>query len=113
MDIISFGKIVVAVAGTPVQLTTDATIRVHRVVVSQVPAVAGVMYFGINNAKNTFNKGTGAGVLKAFLPAGASGYLDSHEIDCRDDDGNLMLAKDFVIDAASNNDSLFAYGVVA
>ncbi len=113
MDIISFGKIVVPTPGTPVPLTADATIKVHAIVVSQLPGSTGVTFFGLQNAINpTFSKTTGAGVLKSFLPPGASGFTDEHKFDS-DDRGNVLVAADFRVDANTANDGLYAYGIRA
>jgi hypothetical protein len=111
MDIISFGKIIVPTPGTPVPVTADATIKVHAIVVSQIPGSTGITYFGLQNAINpTFSKTTGAGVLKSFLPPGASGFTDERTVTA-DERGNALVAADFKVDAAVANEGLYAYGI--
>jgi hypothetical protein len=111
MDVISFGKIVVPTPGTPVQLTTDTSIKVHKIIVSQIPGSTGNTYFGIQNALNpTFSKTSGAGVLKSFLPPGTSGLTDSHPVSAAEN-ANGLVAAEYRVDADTANQGLYAYGL--
>jgi hypothetical protein len=111
MDIISFGQIKVPTPGTPVALTADPTIKVNAIVVSQVPGGVGVTFLGLQNAINpVFNKATGAGVVKSFLPAGPSGFLNTHTVQAAEN-SNVLVAADYRVDANTANDGLYAYGI--
>ena len=100
MIVKSLGKIAPATAGTPVQCTTDRTIAAKVIFVSQVPATTGATYFG----RSGMVKSTLVGVIKAFLPPGASGFTDTLQIES--DGGNPLSLADYWVDAANNSEGL-------
>jgi hypothetical protein len=106
MQVISLGKIT-PTPGTPKQLTTDSTIFANRIVVTQPPTGTGNNYFGTS----TLNKTTLVGLLKAFLPAGASGFVDEHVVES-EDNSNTLRVSDFYVDADNASNGLVAYYVV-
>ncbi|MCX6620641.1 MAG: hypothetical protein NTY38_06115 [Acidobacteria bacterium] len=65
----SFGKIAVPTPGTPVRVTSDTTIRAHRIRFAVAVGETGRVFLGVQG----MTKGTGAGVLKEFWPTGAGG----------------------------------------
>ena len=100
MIVKSLGKIAPSAAGTPVQCTADRTIVAQKIYVSQVPGTTGITYFGRSNLV----KATLVGCVKAFLPPGASGFIDLFEIDA--DGGNPLYPADYWVDAATNSEGL-------
>ena len=106
MTIISFGRVNVPSPGTPVVITSDTTIFVSALVVSQKATSTGITYLGLS----TLNKSTGVGELKEFIPPGASGFVDEHTVTC-DDGGNTIRVSDFRIDANTANDGLVVYAI--
>jgi len=65
----SLGKIPVTVPGTPVRVTSDTSIRAHRIRFAVVVGETGRVFLGVEG----MNKATGAGVVKEFWPTGAGG----------------------------------------
>jgi hypothetical protein len=113
VDIISLGKIVSAVPGTLVPLTTDATIRVHELVVSQIPGNAGLVYLVNTSLINgTYNATSGIGVVRPFLKvsATATGIIDEHHVRA-DNEANPFKLADFAVDAATAADGLYVYAI--
>lgn len=78
MTILPQGKIAPATAGTPVALTAPSTgfPLVAAILIAQIAGTSGNVYFGLTS----LNKTSRAGVIREFLPAGASGFLDSEVI---------------------------------
>ncbi len=100
--IVPFGKVTVAAAGAPVQVTATAT-PVNAMVFSSV-AGSVKMFVGTLN----LNAGTGANVLGELLqPAG--GPSDRLRIDA--EEGNQLDASSFYVDAAANGGTLYAFGL--
>lgn len=98
------GKVAVPTPGTPVALSTDATEVAHYIVVSQVPAMAGVVY--LKNIKT----GT-AVIVRAFVPSSTSGFIDEHRIKGADL-ANPLHPADWAIDAANATEGLNVYWAV-
>ena len=95
MTLTSLGKVVVAIPGTPVALSVDATIRVARVVLQTSPANTGNTYFG----QSGLSKTTLAGVSHVFPASG--GY----EVSTADGTDGITLAK-LSVDADVAGESL-------
>jgi hypothetical protein len=105
MTIVPLGKIAVPTPGTPVQVSTDPTIFVNRLVFSQVAGQVGNVYIGqANMVKATYVK-----VIRMFMQPSTGGFLDTHEIDC-DSNGNLIRPYDFWVDANTATEGVIAYG---
>jgi hypothetical protein len=78
MIIVSLGKIAVSQPGTPVPLS-PAPLLVSKVRVQTVIGETGRVFLG---DRPSFNKATGAGVIKEFWPTGAGGGVaDEIELD--------------------------------
>ena len=102
MTVASLGKIPVAAAGTPVQITTDSTLRANRIRFAVVIGQTGRIYLGAAG----MNKTTGAGVIKEFWPTGAGGAIaDAWEV--ADGSGsNTLRLSDFWVDAGTSGEGL-------
>lgn len=96
------GKVAVPTPGTPVPLSTDPTLTAHYIVVSQIPAMAGVVYL-----KNIKGNASGT-IVHAFLPAGTTGFLDEHRLD-GDALANPLYPADWAVDAANATEGLYVY----
>jgi hypothetical protein len=96
----SFGKIAVAVPGTPVRLTADTNLRVNRLRFTPVIGEVGRVFLGVAG----MNKATGAGVIKEFWPTGAGGGV-ADELIIDSPNGDLRPA-DYYIDANTAGEGL-------
>ncbi len=65
----SLGKVAVPTPGTPVRVTSDTTIRAHRIRFAVAIGETGRVFLGVEG----MDKATGAGVVKEFWPTGVSG----------------------------------------
>lgn len=102
-EVKSLGKIAPTAGGTPVRCTTDETIRASEIIVSQIAGTTGKTCFG----RQGLNRTTLAGVIKQFIAPGASGFLDTLEVEA---DGNGLRLSDYWVDADNNNEGvLIAY----
>jgi hypothetical protein len=94
------GKVVTVTAGTPVALSAPPSNRfqlVCAILIAQVPGTTGNVYFG----KKTMTKSTYVGVVRPFLPPGASGFIDSEVIG--DMDGpNVLDPTQYGVDSDTN-----------
>lgn len=108
MEVYSLGKIAPTTPGTPVQLTTDDTIKAQAVFASQIGGTTGRVLLG----RVGLNKTTLAGCIKPFLPPSASGFLDSFEV-AADDRSNCIQLSKYVVDADVANEGLVISYVVA
>jgi len=89
----SFGKISVPTPGTPVQVTTDKTIRANRIRFQNVIGETGHTFMGTSGMV----KATFVGVIKDFWPTGAGGGVaDAFEISSSDGSDTLYPAQYFV-----------------
>jgi hypothetical protein len=87
------GKIAVPTPGTPVRVTSDASIRAHRIRFAVVIGETGRVFLGMAG----MNKATGAGVVKEFWPTGAGGGV-ADELVLESATGELRPA-DYYVDA--------------
>jgi hypothetical protein len=67
----SFGKIAVLTPGTPVRVTSDTSIRAHRIRFAVVIGETGRVFLGVAG----MNKATGAGILREFWPTTTAGAI--------------------------------------
>jgi hypothetical protein len=95
MNIVSLGKIRVMNPGTPVPLSATPLL-VAKVRVQAVIGETGRVFLG---DRSTFNKATGAGVIKEFWPTGVGGgKADEFEIDATSR-GNVIDLSKLYLDA--------------
>ena len=109
---ISLGKITVALAGTPVRLTSNQSdptksLLVHALLIQPHPANTGKVYIGTNSV---FTK-NGAGQI-AWLPIPSSSVAPafSETVSYAQD---AVETNDIWIDSDNNGDSVIAAGVLA
>ena len=96
----SFGKIAVPAPGTPVRVTSDTTIRAHRIRFAVAIGETGRVFLGVQG----MNKATGAGVVKEFWPTGAGGGV-ADELVIESAAGELRPS-DYYVDANSAGEGL-------
>ena len=102
----SFGKIAVPTPGTPVRVTSDTTIRAHRIRFAVAIGETGRVFLGVQG----MNKLTGAGVVKEFWPTGAGGDV-ADELVLESAAGDLRPS-DYYVDANTAGEGLIvAYWV--
>lgn len=102
MNVNSLGKISVAAAGTPVQVSTDTTLRVNRIRFAVVIGQTGRIFLGSAG----MNKTTGVGVIKEFWPTGAGGAIaDAWEV-ADSAGGDTLRPSDFWVDANTSGEGL-------
>lgn len=102
MQVVSV-KVTVPSGGTPVAVTSDATIFANRVVVSGLPANTQKAYFG----NSALNKTTLAGVINRPLAANEETEMVAHS------GANVFRMADFKVDADVNNEgALVTYYVL-
>ncbi len=97
----SFGKIAVAVPGTPVRLSADLALRVNRLRLAPVIGEVGRVFLGVAG----MNRASGAGVIKEFWPTGAGGGV-ADELVIESRDGDLLRPADYYIDANTAGEGL-------
>ncbi|GIW55476.1 MAG: hypothetical protein KatS3mg082_1880 [Nitrospiraceae bacterium] len=104
----SLGRIAVPTPGTPVRVTSDISIRAHRIRFAVVIGETGRVFLGVAG----MNKATGAGVVKEFWPTGAGGGV-ADELVLESASGELRPA-DYYVDANTAGEGLIvAYWVWA
>ena len=96
----SLGKIAVSSPGTPVRVTSDTSIRAHRIRFAVVIGETGRVFLGVEG----MNKATGAGVVKEFWPTGAGGGV-ADELVLESASGELRPS-DYYIDANTAGEGL-------
>jgi hypothetical protein len=102
----SLGKIAVPTPGTPVRVTSDTSIRVHRIRLAVAIGETGRVFLGVQG----MNKATGAGVVKEFWPTGAGGGV-ADELVIESAAGDLRPS-DYYVDANTAGEGLIvAYWV--
>jgi len=102
----SLGKIAVPSPGTPVRVTSDTTIRAHRIRFAVAIGETGRVFLGVQG----LNKATGVGVVKEFWPTGAGGGV-ADELVLESAAGDLRPS-DYYVDANTAGEGLIvAYWV--
>jgi hypothetical protein len=102
----SLGKIAVPTPGTPVRVTSDTSIRAHRIRFAAVIGETGRVFLGVQG----MNKATGIGVVKEFWPTGAGGGV-ADELVLESAAGDLR-PWDYYVDANTAGEGLIvAYWV--
>jgi len=96
----SLGKIPVTVPGAPVQVTSDTSIRAHRIRFAVAIGETGRVFLGVQG----MNKATGAGVVKEFWPTGAGGSV-ADELVLESEAGELRPS-DYYVDANTAGEGL-------
>ncbi len=98
----SLGKISVPTPGTPVQITTDKTIRANRIRFQNVIGETGHTFMGVSGMV----KATYAGVIKDFWPTGAGGGVaDAYEV-FSSDGSDVLVPAQYFIDANNASEGL-------
>jgi len=106
MQAFSLGQVNVVTPGTPVQVTTDATIRAQRIRFAAVIGQTGRTFVGLSG----FNKTTGAGVLKELWTTGVSGAIaDEFWVEDLSGANGLQLSEYWVDANVANEDVMVAY----
>jgi hypothetical protein len=88
------------VPGTPVRVTSDTSIRAHRIRFAVVVGETGRVFLGVEG----MNKATGAGVVKEFWPTGAGGGV-ADELVLESEAGELRPS-DYYVDANTAGEGL-------
>ena len=102
----SLGKVAVPTPGTPVRVTSDTSIRAHRIRFAVAIGETGRVFLGVAG----MNKATGAGVVKEFWPTGAGGGV-ADELVLESAAGDLRPS-DYYVDANTVGEGLIvAYWV--
>ncbi len=96
----SLGKVAVPTPGTPVRVTSDTTIRAHRIRFAVAIGETGRVFLGVAG----LNKASGAGVVKEFWPTGAGGGV-ADELVIESAAGDLRLS-DYYVDANTAGEGL-------
>lgn len=102
MTVCSLGKIAPVTPGTPVQITTDDTLRAASVTVAQIGGTTGRVLFGL---AGQLNKTSLAGAVRTFLPPATAGFLDTHCVDSGNSANSIQLSK-FCVDADTAGEGL-------
>lgn len=102
----SFGKVAVPTPGTPVRVTSDTTIRAHRIRFAVAIGETGRVFLGVQG----MSKASGAGVVKEFWPTGAGGGV-ADELVLESAAGELRPS-DYYVDANTAGEGMIvAYWV--
>jgi hypothetical protein len=99
------GKITVASAGTPVPLSTDATIRACTILVATIPGLTGNVYFG----GAALNQSTLAGVMIKFNAPAVLGQPDYFILQTQDGRNSLRVSDYFIDASVSGEGALVTY----
>ncbi len=91
----------VAAAGKIVQVTTDRTIKAHKVEFSGITTETGKIFVG----SSALVASTYVGVFSMLWPTGGSGAQpNKYVVEAPAEDGNVITLADFWIDAAVNGE---------
>jgi len=99
------GKVSTPSAGSPVQLTTDPTVRACKILFVTIPGFAGNIYVGGAN----MNTATLEGVLIKFNRPGAVGQPDHFAIDTPRGGNSLVLSDYWVAASVAGGGVLVTY----
>lgn len=94
MNIISLGRVNVAVPGTPVPLSTDPTVTASKLFVQVIPGLTGKTYLGTT----TMTKSTLAGVARVLWPNSSGGFSENFFLESQDGTNSIRLAE-YAVDA--------------
>jgi hypothetical protein len=94
MQINTQGRVNVVTPGTPVPLTTDATITASKVFFQVIPGLTGKTYIGIP----AMTKATLAGVARILWPNAAGGFSENFWLESQDGTDSIRLAE-YAVDA--------------
>src|SRR5713101_6488299 len=93
MNVTALGRVNVATPGTPVQLSTDTTLRASKIFFQVIPGLTGKGYIG----KKGMVRATLVNVVRVLWPNSAGGISDSFYVESQQDTDVLNLA-DYNID---------------
>jgi hypothetical protein len=94
MTLTSLGRVNVTTPGTPVQLTTDPTVRVSKLFFQSVPGLTGKCYIGaVGMVKSSLTK-----VIRVLVPATNSAIADQFTLAPEDGRDSIYLSE-YAIDA--------------
>jgi len=99
------GTVTVASAGTPVPLSTDATVRACTILVATIPGFTGNIYFG----GAALNQGTLAGVMIKFNAPAVLGQPDHFILQTLDARNSLRVSDYFIDASVSGEGALVTY----
>jgi hypothetical protein len=88
------GRVSVLTPGTPIPLTTDATLTANKLFFQVIPGLTGKTYVGTTG----MTKATLGGVARILWPNASGGFSESFSIESQDGTNSIRL-KDYVIDA--------------
>jgi hypothetical protein len=94
MNITPLGRISVPTPGTPVPLTTDATVTASRLFVQVIPGLTGKTYVG----GPSMAKSTLSGVARVLWPNSTGGFSETFEVESYDGANSIRLAE-YAVDA--------------
>jgi len=92
MNVTALGRVNVATPGTPVQLSTDTTLRASKIFFQVIPGLTGKGYIG----KSGMTRATLAGVMRVLWPNAAGGIADSFFIQSNEDSDVLNLSTYYI-----------------
>jgi hypothetical protein len=99
------GKISAPSAATPVQLTSDISIRACKIIIVMIPGLSGNIYVGGPN----LNIGTMAGVLIKFNPPSAVGLSDFFTIEAKGSTNSLLVSDYWLAASVAGEGALVTY----
>jgi hypothetical protein len=92
MNVTTLGRVNVATPGTPVPLTTDATLRACKIFFQVIPGLTGKGYIG----RSGLNRTTLSGVVRVLWPNTSGGLSDSFFLELGQDSDVLNLASYYI-----------------
>src|SRR5712692_6870314 len=92
MNVTALGRVNVATPGTPVQLSTDTTLRASKIFFQVIPGLTGKGYIG----KSGMVRATLANVIRVLWPNTAGGFSDSFFLESNQDADSLNLSEYYV-----------------
>jgi hypothetical protein len=101
MTLTSLGRVNVPTPGTPVQLSTDPTLRVSKIFFQSVPGLTGKCYIGTP----AMNTSALSQVTRVLVPATNTSTADQFQITSEDGRDSLYLSQ-YALDAAVAGEGL-------
>ncbi len=99
------GMVSAPVAGTPVRILSDPTVRACRIVFATIPGLTGNIYLGGVN----MNTSTYTGVLIKLNPPSTVGLTDSLTLDAEGASNSLTLADYWLAASVAGEGLLVTY----